>query len=200
MIIVKNGLRGKSASEKVKLGGNISTKMRENPNFEDAEELLDELDSATEALLKANARGKAKAIKVKVKLFNVAVMAIALYLQARVIGLPDNLGIQLIHAAGFEAKRKGSIHIAVLAAKKGDSPQSAVLRRKVPEKNKNYAYIWQVTTNILDENSWSYIKFSTVATVDIPNLVAGTRYWFRVAVVQGQDMSEYTDAVSFIAQ
>ncbi len=198
MIQVLEGLTGKNASEKATYGTVIKAKMTGNAFFPDAATVLTALNSATAALVLANTGRIATVIAEKETKFNRAVKKVALHVQNVVIDVEDDeLALEMVVSAGFEGKRKGSIHISDLAAKQGREALSVNLRRKAYELKKNVGYVWQISS---DNVNWTFSKFSTKAKVTIRDLVSGKRYYFRVAVVVGEEQLDYSDATDIVVK
>ena len=196
MIKVLEGLTGKNASEKVTYGGFIKTKMTGNAFFPDAGTVMTALNSATVALKDANDAGIVSVITEKEGLFDKKMKKVVLHVQGVVIDVDDeNLALEMVQSGGFEGKRKGSIHIHDLGAKQGTEANSVKLRRKAYERKANVGYVWQISE---DGISWTNCKYSTTAKVTVHDLVSGKRYYFRVAVVVGEEQQDYSDATDIV--
>ena len=196
MIIVKEGLTGKNPASKVKYGGNVFGKMEMNVFFPDAATVIAVLKDATDGLKKANDLGIASKIKIQVNLFDLAIKGVVLYVQGVILGIADDTAKDMVDSAGLGTAKKGKAIIADLAAVNGPDKNTVVLRKKVTTGKKRAAYISQICTgDISVETNWTNCKFATVATVTIAGLKSGTRYYFRVAVVIGEEMSDYSPVV-----
>ena len=65
----------------------------------------------------------------------------------------------------------------------------------------NHAYIWQMvqdplpneTETVDPEHTWEQVGVTTKATFIIDDLVAGLKYWFRVATVGKEGQSSWSD-------
>ena len=198
MIIIKEGLTGKNPSDKVTYGGNVGLKMTGNANFPDGATVLAVLSGATDDLSKANEVGKASKIKIQVGNFNLAMKGVVLYAQGVILGIADDIAKDMAESAGLGTAKRGKPIIADLAAVNGAEKNTVILRKKVTTGKKHVAYIAQICTgDITVEANWTYCKFATVASVTIAGLTSGVRYYFRVAVVIGEEMSAYS-AVVFV--
>ena len=196
MIIVLEGLTGKNAADKVKFGGNNVIKITGNPFFADATAQLAALSTTTNDLKKANDEGKASAIAVAENAFDIANKVMVMYIQTKIIGLPDDLAKEMVDSTEYQTKKKGSKIIADISAKKGTEANTVDLRKKVTTGKKKVAYIWQMATIIGDAANWDYCKFSTKASVTVDGLLSNVRYYFRVAVVIGDVTSDYSVVTS----
>jgi hypothetical protein len=197
MIIVKEGLTGKNPAEKVKFGGNVIEKTTDNAFFPDAAPFVAIVNTATVGLKKANDTGIVSTINARVVDFNNSIKGLVLHIQSVILGKTDIIAIEMVDSTGFGTGKKGKPIIADLAAVNGEEANTVVLRKKVTTGRKHVAYIAQLCTgDPTVEANWSYCKFSTVATVTISGLASNVRYYFRVAVVIGEVMSEYSDITS----
>ncbi|MEI6487459.1 MAG: hypothetical protein WCP52_00780 [Bacteroidota bacterium] len=196
MIIVVEGLKGKNAADKVKFGGNNVLKITGNSYFTDGTTQLAALKSTTEDLKTANDGGKASAIAVAENAFDIANKVMVMYIQTKIMGLPDDLAKEMVDSTEYQTKKNGKPVIADISAKKGTEANTVVLRKKVTTGKKKVAYIWQKATNIGDAANWDYCKFSTNASVTVDGLLSNVRYYFRVAVVIGDVTSEYSVVTS----
>ena len=63
------------------------------------------------------------------------------------------------------------------------------------------AYVPQYTTDPLTNVSvWTNCPPCTKSKCTVPNLVAGTRYWFRIAAVSAAGQSPWSDPATKMAQ
>ena len=200
MIIVKEGLKGKNPSEKVTYGGTISTKMTGNAFYTDAvfTTAIAALDTATGNLKTANKSGSTTNIEVMTTAFDNSVKSIVLAIQNLILGIPDDLAKEMVESAGFGWKKKGKPIIADLAAKQGTEAKTVNLRKKVTTGRKHVSYIWQMSLSLGETAHWDFCKFSTIASVTVSGLTSGVRYYFRVAIVIGEEMSEYSDPTDIV--
>lgn len=63
----------------------------------------------------------------------------------------------------------------------------------------NATFIWQMTTNASDENSWVQITQTTQSKIIKSGLVSGTRYYFRVAMVDRTGIQPWSNVLNIIA-
>ena len=196
MIQVLEGLIGKNASAKATYGGFIKTKMTGNAFFPDAGTVMTALNSATAALVLANAAGVVSVIIEKEAKFDKKLKAVVLHVQGVVLDVDDdNLALEMVQSGGFAGKRKSGVHIHDLVANQGTEALSVKLRRKAYELKANVGYVWQIST---DGINWTFCKFSTTAKITVRDLESGKRYHFRVAVVVGEVQQDYSDATDIV--
>ena len=200
MIIVLEGLTDKNPASKVKYGGNIIDGMTGNSNFASPDMVarVAALDTATTDLKKANDKGVVSDIAVRENEFDNSVKAIVFAVQALILGKADDQAKAIVESANLGTKKQGKPIFADLAAHQGTVAKSVELRKKVTTRNKRVAYVWQITSTPTDESSWTICKISTVAKVTILNLLSGKRYYFRVAIIMGEEMGEFSDATSIL--
>lgn len=200
MVIVVEGLTGKNASAKVTYGTSVSGGMTDNAYYSDTTgvALVAELNTATGNLKTANGTKDTANINLMVTAFDNAIKAIVLYVQGKLIGIPDEQAIVMVESAKLGYKKQGKPIYADLEAKAGEAPLSVVIRKKVTTKKKNVAYVFQVCNDPATEEGYATCMISTHATVTITvGLKPQTKYWYRVATVEGQVMSEFSAPVSF---
>ena len=179
------------------MGGNFVTGLTGNPFYTDAADISTAISSASAALKTANDSGDTDAIRTKEELFDVAYKLGVLYVQAKVMPVTDEaLAIQMVQSANLSYKRKGSINITTLSVDQLPIPGTVKIRRKSEGR---VAYIYQQSTDMSSDANWKTVKITSgVATIELSGLVAGTRYWFRVAVVKGSVEGDFCDPVTII--
>jgi hypothetical protein len=77
----------------------------------------------------------------------------------------------------------------------GVNPGEIILIRKAINGAKSYA--WQSCTGALPNNdqSWTFVGFSTQARYVIKGLASGTKYWFRVAAITSNGLGPWSDPI-----
>jgi hypothetical protein len=111
----------------------------------------------------------------------------------------------LILAAGMEVRNKGARPANQFTVTNGEHEGEAVLQ--TPAKARA-SYIWQKSTDPFpadlptqaNANKWGQIGVTTVATLTTNSLMAGLKYWFRVALVTSAGQGLWSDPVSLRAQ
>jgi len=199
-ITVLEGLDGKSASEKVTYGGEISRGMTGNAYYTDQGSKVTDMDTATGELQTALTGGDTQVINQKEENFDNKVKLVVNYVQGKVIGINAALARVMVESANLKWKKKGSIHIHDLEVTKTEVDLTVQIRRKalnvVDGKQVHPAYVWQkCTTEPTVEDNWKPCIVSTVATVT-DTVEKGKETWYRVATVLGQEQSEYSDYTS----
>ena len=199
MVIVTEGLTGKNPSAKVTYGGEISKGMTLNAYYPDGALLVTALDTATGNLKTVITTKVTSKINLMVTAFDDAVKAVVLYVQGKLIGVADELAVAMVESANLAYKHKGAKVIADLAATKGTAPLSADLRKVITTKKKHVGYVWQMCTDPALEANYTTCLYSTVANVTVSSgMKPQTKYWFRVATVEGQVMSKFSDPTSLL--
>ncbi len=199
MVIVKEGLRGKNPEAKVTYGTKVNAKMTGNANFPDAVDVLAALGLATDLLDKSikDPLATAKSVNEKVVSFNVKMKAVIANVQGVINEVADVVALEMVESAGLEASKKGTINITDLSAKQGKAAKSLSVR-KLAGKNKGVIYRFQICLDPAKEENWSDVRISKRATIVVLNLISGTRYYFRVAIIKGDVQEAYSDYISII--
>jgi hypothetical protein len=94
----------------------------------------------------------------------------------------------LIHSSGFGVKKPIVRDAKSFNAKQGKTTGTAVL-----EINSygNAAYQWEISPDPI--GVWSPLEVTIRSKTTVSDLVAGTKYWFRVAVITSSGKTDYTD-------
>jgi hypothetical protein len=100
----------------------------------------------------------------------------------------------IIESAGMRAVRKNARTKADLAAKHGPVPGTVSLRAKAARGRASYQ--WQVST---DQEAWTDLPATVVASTLVTGLAPATVYWFRVRVLTVGGISDWRTAVRIIA-
>ncbi len=66
------------------------------------------------------------------------------------------------------------------------------------QKTKNASYKWQYSPDPITATSWIDAGYSTLVKHQISGLTPGKLYWFRVAIVKGNTLSNYGSPVSLM--
>ena len=111
----------------------------------------------------------------------------------------------IILAAGMSVQGKASRQAFQFSVGNGDHEGEAILQSPVTTRA---SYVWQRSADPLPADSpapantskWEQIAVTTVATLTTNSLVAGTKYWFRVATVTSAGQGLWSDPISLIAQ
>ena len=196
MITVLEGLEGLNAPEKVTYGGTIKTCMTGNANFPDSAAVMANLNTRTGNLKTATDAADSAAVKIAEPLFDLAVKGMVLHIQGVLIGVPS-IDVQkaMVTSSGFHWETKSSIHIHDLEATPGVLPQSAHVRSKAYSVVRHVAYVFLISE---DNVTFTFCKASTLAAINVLGLTSGKRYWFKVAVVVGETMLEFSDATDIL--
>ena len=198
MITVLDGLTGKNASEKVTYGGEIKTGFTDNAYFTDAADLITALNLAAANLVIANDTGDADTVKPVEVRFDNKVKLVVLYVQGKITGIDDVTATTMVHSVNLGTKAKTAKSIKDFSAKEGKEEGTMKVRKVIPTelKNKKKSFVFQICTDPTNEDNWSKPKVSNKATVIFKELVSGTRYYFRVAIVVGDEQGDFSDVIS----
>ncbi|MDP4269794.1 MAG: fibronectin type III domain-containing protein [Bacteroidota bacterium] len=80
---------------------------------------------------------------------------------------------------------------AALAVEYGENSGSVKLIAKAVDRAGSY--VWQISKSTTD--NWTQASITTRSTYEIPNLEVGVSYFFRVAAVTPDGMTDFTDPV-----
>ena len=198
MIEVLDGLTGKNASDKVTYGGLIKTGFTDNAYFTDATDLMAALTLAITNLIAANKTGVADTIKPVEVQFDNKVKLVVLYVQGKITGIDDVTATTMVHSVNLGTKAKTAKSIKDFSAREGKEDGTMSVRKVIPTelKKKNICFIFQICTDPSSEDNWGKPKVSNNATVIFKGLISNTRYYFRVAIVVGDEQGEFSDVIS----
>jgi hypothetical protein len=109
----------------------------------------------------------------------------------------------VILSAGIDVKSKGGRSAATFTADDGEHSGEVVLHTRSAGAARA-SYIWQVAPDPLPNelttpsatSTWQQLGVSVRASFVANNLVAGVKYWFRVAVVGKNGQSTWSDPIS----
>ena len=88
------------------------------------------------------------------------------------------------------------MHIPDLSAKQGREANSIAVRRIAERKRVTYRF--QICTDPSLEENWKDAKTSSRAKVVIRELISGTKYYLRVAIIRGDVQEDWSDYISII--
>ena len=111
----------------------------------------------------------------------------------------------IILSAGMDVKGKGGQQPHIFNAVAGKHTGEAILHAKV---TRHASYIWQMTNdpplltppNLPNNLAWHQVGVTTKSIFVVEGLAAGTRYWFRVAIVTKTGQEAWSDPISIIVQ
>ncbi|MBI4945030.1 MAG: fibronectin type III domain-containing protein [Bacteroidetes bacterium] len=102
----------------------------------------------------------------------------------------------IILSAGMEVKSGGGRRAKEFAAEQTGNPGEV----KLSTLSSNRAtFVFQMTTSPSTESSWATIGQSTRAKLVKSGLVSGTRYYFRVAMIDKNGQNPWSDVKNIIA-
>lgn len=58
---------------------------------------------------------------------------------------------------------------------------------------KNAAYIWEMISDPINENTWSVYAYNVVSELHVTGLIPGNKYWFRVKTITSKGEQPYSD-------
>ena len=202
MVKVKLGLQVKSIPSKIVFGDSVVGSMTASTFFKTPQPPLADVLAASDALKvaasKASKGGKAatEAMYSAEAAFDSLMIPLGYYVEGVANALPDQ-AVEIINSANMEVKRKGSIDIPLLQVKQTDIPQTVIVRRKAVRGN---SYLLQMSTNIASDANWQTVKVSTIASIMVDGLQSLTRYWFRVALIKGNQQQDFCDPVTIVIE
>jgi len=189
-------------AEKIAKGKNVYAKMKGNPYFPSPDVDLNLLKSSTDALEMYYQGSFSGDKQIKAKLHQeVKVWVELMRDEAKYVERIAKNDVVILLSSGFNlAKPSIPGKRAEFSVKVGEKPGSVFVRRKALKNA--YAYIWQYSINVLPENEadWTYGSITVQASHLLSNLISGTRYWFRVAVVTPKGITAYCNPVSRVVQ
>jgi hypothetical protein len=111
----------------------------------------------------------------------------------------------VILAAGMDVKDKATRQAFQFSVANGEHEGEAVLQSPATPRA---SYVWQRSIDPVpteppapaNTSKWEQIAVTTVATLTTNSLMAGTKYWFRVATVTLAGQGLWSDPISLIAQ
>ena len=68
----------------------------------------------------------------------------------------------------------------------------------LPANANSSVYKWQMSADPFTEKSWTDAGEGSLAAFEITGLAPVTRYWFRVALITGNEQGEFSDPVTFV--
>ncbi|MBI5217346.1 MAG: hypothetical protein HY958_00250 [Bacteroidia bacterium] len=196
-------------SEKVDFSKNTVTKMTGNSNFPTPDVPLAQITTAANNLETAYnaAQGGGTqltaAMHAAEKVLDDLLRKQVLYVERIAFGNGN-----IILGSGFHiSKQPASAHrpeFTVETGKKAldafiDSTHesSMVLKRKAVKDAK--AWVWQLCTDPMAEDKWTYAGFSTQINYTVNGLTPGIKYWFRSASISKEGLSQWSDPIAKIA-
>jgi hypothetical protein len=148
---------------------------------------------AAETTVKTRLKGAADLRNVKLNALTSSLFLLAAYVQ-NLIDANEGEGAALIESAGMNQRRPYSRSTADLSAKMGPSPGLVILRARASKKRA--AYEWEMSTD--GGATWIALATTTLAAFQVPNLVEGSAYHFRVRTIVGSAPGEWTQAIRFL--
>ncbi len=198
MVIVKNGLKGKNPSQRATYCLRVKTKTTGNAFFPDAGPFLAPLGDAAAAVNTAlqNPLGTAATVREKNGVLRVKMNKFVAHVQGVIDEVSDDLALEMLSTIDLEAKIETPVHIPDLSAKQGREANSIAVRRIAERKRVTYRF--QICTDPSLEENWKDAKTSSRAKVVIRELISGTKYYLRVAIIRGDVQEDWSDYISII--
>ena len=159
-----------------------------NPNFPNAEAYLPTLTTTKNELnlLITAALPNSVAINNKVKQLKKIVLLIKSVAEYEC--KDDEV---IASTSGFDIKELSLPKAKVFNAVQG--AQSGSVDLVCPYAGNRVAYIWEITSDPINTNTWLQIKVTNNTAYTATGLIPGNKYWFRVkAVINNEDLP-YTD-------
>jgi hypothetical protein len=151
-----------------------------------------DLDAA-ETVVKGRTKGAADTRNLKLKAVVTSLRTLETYVQS-VVAADETQGSAIVQAAGMNERRKTSRQKPALAASMAGAPGLVALHAKAA--GKRAAYEWQYSGD--GSKTWTPIALTTLASVTVPNLTAGTAYLFRVRSTIGHVTGDWSQVISFL--
>ncbi|MGZ4035908.1 MAG: fibronectin type III domain-containing protein [Bacteroidia bacterium] len=102
----------------------------------------------------------------------------------------------IVLSAGINLKRQPSAHANGFRLQAGSNPGEVQMRT---DSDQRAVFTWEMTTTPADDASWLVISASTRAQFLATDLVAGTRYYFRVAKTGKDGQGPWSNVLDMIA-
>lgn len=103
----------------------------------------------------------------------------------------------IIFSAGMDVKETSQRQKQIFRALLGELPGSVIL---IAESVKRGSHEWQYSRDTANPNGWIPAVSTTEATVTIPGLDSGTRYWFRHRSILPGGPTAYDGPANLIVQ
>jgi hypothetical protein len=198
------GLSKLSIPVKIEKARHIVTAMTDNANFTSPFPTLENVSAAIDALETAHnaAQGGGKTqtsiMREKESLLDNALSQLANYVESTANGIES-----VVLSSGMGLKAKGGRQASTFTVDDGAHAGELVLRTKSELRS---SYVWQMISDSLPNATpasavtqvWQQLGVSIKASFIANNLIAGTRYWFRVATVNASGQSAWSDPISKI--
>jgi hypothetical protein len=99
----------------------------------------------------------------------------------------------IVHLAGLEVKGFSRRNPRDFSVEQGDHTGSAVVTAPYVRRA---AYLWEYTND--PSGTWISAGDTLTSSIEINDLVPGTRYWFRVAVIDSTGRHPFNTPLSLI--
>jgi hypothetical protein len=189
-----------SISEKIAKGRFIVTSMTANPNFitpvPGLESITANVNALETAAIAAAGGGTDETANMHARelTLDLSLKQLAAYVESIANASPLDAGA-IILSAGMELKSpKTRIAKGFRVSVTGNPGEIKLATLFV----NRATFIFQLCTNTGNENNWQTISQSTRATFVKKGLSSGTRYFFRVAVIDKHGMGTWSNVVSSI--
>ncbi|MBI2272112.1 MAG: fibronectin type III domain-containing protein [Bacteroidetes bacterium] len=194
-------LKERSVPNKIDFARSVVLQMTGNPNFTTPNPALASITTAANdvdaAYVKALNGGPQDTADMRNKeaVLDQLLMAEGYYVEIIANEIPATAEATIL-SAGMSVKQTGSINISMLSVTQGSVPGSVKLRRKA--EGRGVVYKWQMSDDPFSNASWKDAGEGSLASFEIVGLRPVTRYWFRVAVIDGNVQGEFSDPVTFV--
>lgn len=180
----------------------IVTSMTGNPNFSTPSPTLASITTAINALETAylTAQGGGVDDTAMMHARQDALDALMKTLGYYVEGIANNNPLTaeaVVLSAGMAIKNSSTRQAREFSVDPGEHPGEVWLQTKYA---RNASFVWQMSTNPLNETDWNIIGVSTQSSFAKTGLTSATRYYFRVAVVDKNGQGPWSHVLNMIAQ
>lgn len=104
--------------------------------------------------------------------------------------------VAIVKSAGMDVKAE-----SIRTAHEFNAKSTGVGEVKLATRSENRAtFIWQMSTDASVETNWQTIGMGTQAKFVKTGLMSGTRYYFRVSVVDKNGQGPWSNVINLIAQ
>jgi hypothetical protein len=162
-----------------------------NPALSTISAAIDDL-AAAEAHMLTRAKGAREARDAKRVVLHRLLKQLAAYILS-VAYADGNDAATVIESTGFAVKRPSVRNKAALAAARGATPGTVILRAK--SAGDRAAYEWRYST---DQVNWIFLPTTVQSSTTVTGLVAATEYFFQCRVQTPAGRGDWGDVVSFI--
>ena len=196
------GLSKLSVPEKIEKARHIVTAMTGNANFTTPLPTLANVSTAINTLETAyNAAQGAGPAQTSIMRDKETILDNLLSQLANYVEIAANGSEAIVLSSGMQLRGKGGRPTSGFTVEDGEHSGELVLHTKSEART---SYVWQMSSDPVPtsppaaNHNWQQIGVSTQAAFIASDLIAGIKYWFRVATVSKDGQSPWSDPISKI--